>query len=303
MYMPLLATALLSAPLAAPSPQPAQVTAGVDAWAKGDYERAVQHWRAPASAGDADAQFNLGQAYKLGRGVPADTPLAAQWYQKAASQGHDRAGDNLGLVLFRANRRAEALPWLEKSAARGGARAQFVLGTMLYNGDNVTRDPVRAYALMTRAKAANMPQAASSLAQMERFLTKEQREEGVALARRYERATPTRAVASTPVPRSGTPARPAAAPSAAPARTERPSTAAASGGWRVQLGAFRDDANARTLWGKLSNGGALAGAQPFYVKSGDVTRLLAGPFGSSVEATRACNAVKRAGADCLPVAP
>ena len=50
----------------------ADVKAGVDAWARGDYPAAVRQWQGPADKGDADAQFNLGQAYKLGRGVPTD---------------------------------------------------------------------------------------------------------------------------------------------------------------------------------------------------------------------------------------
>ena len=37
--------------------------------AKADYGRAVAIWRPLAENGDADAQFNLGQAYRLGRGV------------------------------------------------------------------------------------------------------------------------------------------------------------------------------------------------------------------------------------------
>ena len=56
-------------------PAGADVKAGWDAWQRGDYRSAVEEWRGPAIAGDADAQFNLGQAYKLGRGVPVDPGL------------------------------------------------------------------------------------------------------------------------------------------------------------------------------------------------------------------------------------
>ena len=57
--------ALLAAPLSAQT-----VKAGIDAWQKADYAAAVAIWRPLAEQGDADAQFNLGQAYRLGRGVP-----------------------------------------------------------------------------------------------------------------------------------------------------------------------------------------------------------------------------------------
>ena len=76
------------------APALADVKAGVEAWGRGDFARAVQEWRGPATAGDADAQFNLGQAYKLGRGVPADQGIAIEWFRKAALQGHPKAEDN-----------------------------------------------------------------------------------------------------------------------------------------------------------------------------------------------------------------
>ena len=57
-------------------PALADVKAGVDAWQQGDYAKAVAIWQPLAQSGDPDAQFNMGQAYKLGRGVKTD-PSAA----------------------------------------------------------------------------------------------------------------------------------------------------------------------------------------------------------------------------------
>ena len=54
--------ALASALLAVPGLALADVNSGVAAWQRGDYATAVAEWREPAVAGDADAQFNLGQA-------------------------------------------------------------------------------------------------------------------------------------------------------------------------------------------------------------------------------------------------
>ena len=151
-----IAVALLAS-LAGAAPAGAQaVKAGVDAWSRGDFAGAVAQWRGPAVAGDADAQFNLGQAYKLGRGVPLDPALAESWFRKAALQGHPQAEDNYGFALFQAGRKAEAAPWLEKSVRRGEPRGQLVLGTMLFNGDGVPRDYPRAYALMTLASQAGL---------------------------------------------------------------------------------------------------------------------------------------------------
>ena len=117
--------------------------AGVDAWERGEFDRAIAEWRDPAAKGDPDAQFNLGQAYKLGRGVPMDLKLAESWYKKAADKGHIQAADNYGLVLFQDNRREEAMPYIRASSARGEPRAQYVLGTAMFNGDIAEKDWVQ----------------------------------------------------------------------------------------------------------------------------------------------------------------
>jgi cell division septation protein DedD len=181
-----IAIGVLAAGLAAAAPASAQnVKAGVDAWGRGDFNGAVTQWRGPAVAGDADAQFNLGQAYKLGRGVPVDPALAESWFRKAALQGHSQAEDNYGLALFQAGRKAEAVPWLEKSVKRGEPRGQLVLGTMLFNGDGVPRDYPRAYALMTLASQSGLKSASETLTQMDQYITPADRERGTALAQRY----------------------------------------------------------------------------------------------------------------------
>src|SRR3546814_12855513 len=77
----------------APGRAMADVKAGVDAWEQGKYDAAVKQWRPAAAAGDADAQFNLGQAYKLGRGVPMDIKAATEWFRKAAAHGHIRRSE------------------------------------------------------------------------------------------------------------------------------------------------------------------------------------------------------------------
>jgi len=186
----------------AATPALADVKAGVDAWARGDYRQAVEEWRGPAVAGEADAQFNLAQAYKLGRGVPLDPALAESWFRKAAMQGHVPAADNYGLALFQAGKRAEALPWLEKSVARGEPRAELVLGTMLFNGDGVTRDYPRAYALMTLASQAGLQSASETLAQMDQYITPADRQRGTQLVQDYSAR-----LAATPAPAPGGPTR------------------------------------------------------------------------------------------------
>lgn len=201
----------------------ADVKTGVDAWAQGDFVKAVGEWRPLAAAGDPDAQFNLGQAYRLGRGVPVDLPIALGWFRKASAQGHARAEDNYGLLLFQMNRRDEAMPYIQRSATRGEPRAQYLLGTALFNGEFEGKNWIKAYALMTRAAAAGLPQAAASLQQMDRHIPLDQRQKGLAMAAEIEkRDRAILAEASRPAPpvMRGTPNAAPAKPAAKPAKPQ-----------------------------------------------------------------------------------
>ena len=325
-------------------PALADVKAGVDAWQQGDYEKAVSVWRPLAQAGDPDAQFNMGQANKLGRGVKADMAVALDWYRKAAAQGHVRAEDNLGLLMFQQGERASALPYLQRSAARGEPRAQYIVGTALFNGDLATKNWPRAYALMSRASAAGLAQAAASLKQMDKYIPDDQRQQGLALAREMGQnevaalAEANGRLSTMPILREEAPSmasadlRPARAPekpapakplpkpkseaskaALAAAQTPKPIVekakankvpeprVAASGPWRVQLGAFSEEARARALWTSLRGKVAgLSAYQLFLVKGGAMTKLQAGPLANNAEASRLCSAIKAAGADCMP---
>ena len=179
--------ALAAALVAMPGVALADVNAGVAAWQQGDYATAVGEWRGPAGAGDADAQFNMGQAYRLGRGVEQNTRQAEVYYAKAAAQGHVKAADNLGLLLFQNGRREEAMPYVRDAADRGDPRAQYLLGIAHFNGDMVQRDWVRAYALLTLANSAGLPQAAGAVAQMDTHIPLEQRQQAQALVPQLKR--------------------------------------------------------------------------------------------------------------------
>ena len=200
-----LALALVSAPALA------GVAEGNAAWLAGKYDEAIAQWRPAADAGSPEAQFNLGQAYKLGRGVQMNMKEAETWYRKSAVQGFTDAQDMLGLMLFRQGDRQEAMPWIEKSAARGEPRAMYVLGTAKFNGDYTAKDWPGAYALMTRASQAGLDQAKTSLQQMDRFLSAADKSAGLALAQRQGPATPPRSA------EADTRTAQAAAPGSAPA--------------------------------------------------------------------------------------
>jgi cell division septation protein DedD len=177
-----------------PAPAFADVKDGVDAWTHGDYTTAVAQWTGPAASGDADAQFNLAQAYKLGRGVKQDLAKAEELFGKAAEHGHMQASDNYGLLLFQRGERAKAMPYLVAASDRGDPRAQYLLGIAHFNGDNVPKDWVRAYALVSLAQQAGLTQARGALAQMDQYIPLEQRQKSVALAQELsQQAEATRA--------------------------------------------------------------------------------------------------------------
>lgn len=328
--------AALALSLAA-TPAAADVKAGVDAWSRGEYEAAIKQWRDPAIKGDADAQFNMGQAYKMGRGVKTDLNVALDWYRKAAAQGHLQAADSYGHLLHYQGKIPESLPYLQTSSDRGDPRAQYLLATELFNGVHISKDWVRAYALMTRASSAGMAPASRSLAQMDQYIPLEQRQAATVLAGELEqRASRARAaqVAGFPIntspppksakpvtvppsnippgfpsdiPVSGTPA-PQPAPvkpiavKPAPVKPTAVKTDAAKGSWRIQLGAFSEEANATKLWSSLEGRIAeLASLQPYLKASGNVTRLQAGPFSSKSAAEAICAKVRTTGQACLAV--
>ena len=285
----LCASLLLAAPASAQS-----VKAGIDAWQRGDYVGAVAIWRPLAEAGDADASFNMGQAYRLGRGVLVDLGTAQNWLERAALKGHVDAQTTLGLLLFQNGNQAEGLKWLKGSAEDGDARAMLVYGTALYNGDGVPQDPVLGYAYVSRSAAQGLGPAKSTLAQMDEIMPVEQRKKGVALAMQKAR-TQAR-------PESRSPALPKAQV-AKPAKTvaERPQPASASGAWRIQLGAFSQRSSADALFRKLAGSAPVAGRQKFLVAAGTVTRLQVGPYPSKAAAAAACSALSGRGQACFPV--
>lgn len=297
----------------------ADTRAGVDAWSRGDHARAIREWQASAARGDADALFNLGQAYKLGKGYPRDLVKAEDLFARAAAQGHLQAGDNLGLLLFQRGEKARAMPYLRAAADRGDPRAQYLVGLALFNGDTVAKDWPRAYALVSLARQQGLAQAGSALQQMDQYIPLDQRQRGVALAAELQvQADATRArqmaavdlgadVAAPQGPASAGAdyARPKPAQPTQPALTPPPAARAAQrdtrpgGAWRIQLGAFAKQANADALWSRIKARPELAGHQRLDIRAGAVTRLLVGGYPSQAAAQMACGQLRAAGYACM----
>jgi len=293
--------ASLATPVSAQS-----VKAGIEAWQKSDYSAAVAIWRPLAEKGDADAQFNLGQAYRLGRGVPINLAAAQSWFERAADKGHVDAQTTLGLLLFQNGNHTGGLRWLKVASDQGEPRAMLVYGTALFNGDGVPQDPILGYAFVSRAAAQGLQAAKDTLGQLDQIMTVEDRKKGVALAQAKAKASPAPASKSPPTkaakaaPPKPVPTKPVqpvgAATKPQPKAPPQPAAVTASGSWRIQLGAFSQRSSAEALFRKLS--GKLSGRQAYYIPAGAVTRLQVGPFESKAAAAAACRAVGQA---CFPV--
>jgi uncharacterized protein len=104
---------------------------GVDAFLAGDHASAWFRFLGLARMGDADAQYNLGQMYRRGEGVPRDLVQARRWYEAAAAQNFEEAQFQLGVMWEMGSgvppNMAEARRWYMAAARADHARAREAL--------------------------------------------------------------------------------------------------------------------------------------------------------------------------------
>jgi TPR repeat protein len=97
-----------------------------DAYSKGDFPKALDHFRAAAVAGDADAMYFTGVMYAEAEGIAkADMKEAIRWYEKAA--------------------------------AREQPKALATMGRLYVTGYGVERDPRKALEMFERSVKASPP--------------------------------------------------------------------------------------------------------------------------------------------------
>lgn len=315
----------------------ADLQSGVIKYQAGDYKGALSDWKPLAEKNDPNALFNVGQAYRLGRGVPADTKTALDYYIRAANLGHVAAQGNAGTLLYFSDApvrdRTKAVDWWQKASASGDPRAQYMLGILHFNGEEVQKDWPRAYALTTLAKESGLQEANTAIDKMDKFLSAEDKAAAAAMIpalRTGSVAAPASVVsqASTgkirpdivvPTSIGKTAAAKAAAAPAAPVREPAPEAPApaepamakaetakgSSDGWRVQLGAFGSESAAQKAWGELQNVHApLKSADPhFDTTPTGVVRLQAGSFANRASADALCSKLKAEQMSCFVVKP
>ncbi len=125
-----------------------------------------------AEAGDAEAQFYLGNRWHLNSEgvIMVDKAKKVEWIQKAAAQGHAKAQFNLGWMYADGEGvpkdAVKAVEWFQKAAAQGDAEAQFYLGWSYDRGKGVPQDEKQAVEWFQKAAAQGHAKAQFSLGGM-----------------------------------------------------------------------------------------------------------------------------------------
>jgi len=103
-----------------------------------DDRKMIESIKIKAEAGNAEAQWNLGFYYAIGKGVLKDEAEAEKWYRKSAEQGNALAQGSLGAIYFDGvgvkKDYNEAFKWFQKAAKQGIDYAQLSLGVIYAKG-------------------------------------------------------------------------------------------------------------------------------------------------------------------------
>lgn len=78
-----------------------------------DYGRALPIYARLAEAGNAEAQFRLGEMYWFGDGTSSDLKKAAAWFEKSAAAGNKDAAESLQSLKRRETRGNEIVYWMK----------------------------------------------------------------------------------------------------------------------------------------------------------------------------------------------
>ena len=167
----------------------ADLAKGMAAAKKGDFDTAVKEWLPLATDGNSSAQFNIGQLYRLGRGVAKDYTKAGQWYEKAAEQWHSAARHNLAILYEKGLGVpidfAKAIEWYKKAASQDYGIAQFNLAVMYSLGQGTKRDLVKAHIWYDIAANRDIDGAAKNRDEVAKQLTEDQLKEAKEDAREW----------------------------------------------------------------------------------------------------------------------
>src|SRR3990167_9766583 len=115
---------------------------------------ALNWFKKAAAQADYDAQMYSAAAYLFGYGTPKNPDAARRYYIDAARSGNVLAQYTLAMDFLSSRdgtNRKMGVIWLIKAADKGYPEAQYQLGELYLAGNGVTRDPLKAEALLNQA--------------------------------------------------------------------------------------------------------------------------------------------------------
>lgn len=131
---------------------------------EGDPKAAFEHYLKLAEQGDAEAQYQVYNAYENGNGVEKNEALANEWCKKAADNGHIIAAALVGFHEMIFGKETEAVKYWEVAAKGGHLKAATDLANLYLEGsDDVPVNKARAIELLNDAANSGFAEAQNSL--------------------------------------------------------------------------------------------------------------------------------------------
>jgi uncharacterized protein len=156
---------------------------GRNAYADGNYSKALKYFRRESDEGNMVADWYLGHMYRLGQGVPADASVAYSYYSRVAESYDPEESNNKRLrivvdsQIHLADYRRVGIPaagivadpdaaariYLRIASTYGHPAAQFALGQMNMLGEGVKANPQQGLKWLTAAARKRDPAAQAYL--------------------------------------------------------------------------------------------------------------------------------------------
>lgn len=133
-----------------PGPQQRRFALGQEAYEREDYETAFREWLPLADGGYAEAQYEIADLFRFGKGVETDSANAESYYLKAARQGYAPAQLALAMIdnsfFFTKDEDVQRnnFSWAHRAAVNGSANAYILLSFAYCTGRGTDRNPVLA---------------------------------------------------------------------------------------------------------------------------------------------------------------
>jgi hypothetical protein len=132
-----------------------------------DFEEGIKWLASAALSGHLDAEYNIGTSYLHGYSGKTDPKSAFQWLEKAAAKKHLMAMRNIGIMLMYGNGctadQAKGYDYLLRASKLGDYPSLLNIGQLYLAGTYVKKDPQEAAAWFILSHHMGAPEAAEKL--------------------------------------------------------------------------------------------------------------------------------------------